>query len=59
MVTIFFRARSGFRGHRSSYYARLFVPSDLRAILSRSEIQKSLGTDSYREARVRSALWGG
>jgi len=53
MATIFFRSRS------HSYYVRLSVPADLRTILCRSERQKSLGTSSYREAKIRSALWGG
>ena len=44
------------RGH---YYSRLLVPSDLRPILTRHEIRKSLQTASYRDAKIRAARWEG
>jgi hypothetical protein len=51
MVTVFFR--------RGSYYARVFTPADLRAILRREEFQRSLGTQSYREAKIKASVWSG
>lgn len=41
------------------YYSRLLVPVDLRPLLQRSEIRKSLRTSSYRDAKLLAAQWEG
>lgn len=51
MVHIFRRSRT--------YYARLVLPSDLRAILDRKVLKRSLGTSVYREAQVKACQWAG
>lgn len=51
MVHIFRRSRT--------YYARLVLPSDLRAILDRTVLKRSLGTSVYREAQVKACQWAG
>lgn len=44
--------------HRSkSFYSRLKVPPQLRAIVGKSEIVRSLRTTRIREARLRAAVW--
>ena len=40
-----------------TYYSRLRVPSDLRLVMKKVELVKSLKTSSYREAFVRSCIW--
>lgn len=44
---------------RSTYYARVIVPTDLRAILLRREIRQSLKTDSRRQAGVLAGKFAG
>ena len=51
MVTLFFRHKG--------YYARLFIPADLRGILRRNEFQRSLDTKSHREAKIKAGAWSG
>ncbi|ULA62997.1 MAG: putative Phageintegrase domain-containing protein [Nitrospira sp.] len=51
MVTTFLRY--------GTYYARLFIPTDLRGILRRTEFQRSLGTKFYREAKTKAGVWSG
>jgi uncharacterized protein DUF6538 len=53
MATIFLREG------RSEYYARVFVPASLHAIVGRKEVWKCLETDSYEKAKIRAALWEG
>jgi integrase len=48
-----------FRRNRRGWYSRFIIPADLRAVLSRREIQKSLGTAAYSEASLRAAVWEG
>jgi len=50
MATIFLREG------RSEYYARVFVPASLHAIVGRKEVWKCLETDSYEKAKIRAAL---
>jgi len=52
LSTIFVRARR-------SYYARLFVPKTLRAILGKAEIWRSLQTSSAESAKLKAAVWEG
>ena len=40
-----------------TYHSRVRVPSDLRLALKKTELIKSLKTNSYREAFVRSCIW--
>lgn len=47
------------RSASPSYYARILVPVDLRAMLRRREVVRSLGTGVYREAQTRAGVWGG
>lgn len=42
---------------QSSYYSRVVVPVDLHDILARSEVFKSLRTESYRLASIRGRLF--
>src|SRR5438067_15361 len=42
---------------QSSYYARVVVPVDLRAILERGEVLRSLRTKRYRVACTRGRLF--
>lgn len=58
MVTLFLRARSR-KKQIQYYYSRFIVPTDLRPLLKRREIQKSLRTACYNEARLLGAQWGG
>lgn len=51
MVHIFRRSHT--------YYARLVLPSDLRAILDRQVLKRSLGTSVYRDAQVKACQWAG
>lgn len=41
------------------YYSRLLVPSDLRPLLRKKEIRKSLRTTSYKDAKILAARWEG
>ena len=41
------------------YYSRLLVPSDLRPLLLKKEIRKSLRTTSYKDAKILAARWEG
>ena len=48
--------------HSSSsgiYVSRLIVPVDLRPLVGRREIRKSLQCADYRRAKVRGAAWEG
>ena len=40
-----------------SYVCRVFVPSELRPIIGRAEVKRSMGTGDAREARHRATLW--
>jgi len=42
---------------RGVYYSRLLVPADLRPLLGRNEIRKSLRASSYRDAKLRASRW--
>jgi integrase len=44
---------------RGCYYSRLLVPSDVRPLLGRREIKKSLRASSYKDAKVLAARWEG
>ncbi|MBS0167550.1 MAG: site-specific integrase [Nitrospira sp.] len=50
MGTVFLRGR---------YYSRVFVPADLRPLIGRVEIRKSLRTVMYRDAKLLSYRWEG
>jgi integrase len=39
------------------YHSRVNVPSDLRPLIKRREVVKSLRTADHTEARIRSSLW--
>ena len=41
------------------YFSRVVVPSDLRRIVGKREILKSLRCSSYRRARLLCARWEG
>src|SRR5687768_14765606 len=43
------------RGNR--YASRITIPADLRALIRREEILRSLLTDDAREARLRAQQW--
>lgn len=45
------------RRRGGSYVCRVFVPSELRPIVGRAEVKRSMGTGDAREARHRAALW--
>lgn len=47
------------RRHRQHFYSRVIVPTNLREVLGRREIQKSLGTESQTLASLRGAVWEG
>ena len=57
MATLFRRLRHGKASLR--WYARFIVPADLRAVLDRREVLKSLGVVAYSEASLRAAVWEG
>lgn len=44
---------------RSRYYSRVKVPADLRPILGKNELVRSLRTSRYREAIARGSEWEG
>lgn len=50
MGTVFIRGR---------YYSRVFIPADLRLLIGRVEVRKSLRTVVYRDARILSSRWEG
>lgn len=50
MGTVFIRGR---------YYSRVFIPVDLRSLIGRVEIRKSLRTTVYRDARILTGQWEG
>ena len=43
--------------HRTTLYARIVVPAELRAVVGKWEIRKSLGTIDRRLGLVRAAPW--
>lgn len=42
-----------------SYHVRAYVPADLRQLVRRSEVGRTMGTVDFREAKHRAALWQG
>ena len=44
---------------RSRFYSRIFVSADLRPLIGREEIRKSLRTPVYRDARILAGKWEG
>lgn len=50
MGTVFIRGR---------YYSRVIIPADLRPLIGRVEIRKSLGTVYYRDAKLLANKWEG
>jgi len=45
------------RRRGGTYVCRVFVPSELRPIVGRVEVKRSMGTGDAREARHRAAMW--
>ena len=44
---------------RGCSYSRLLIPSDLRPLLGRREIKKSLRASTYKSAKILAARWEG